>query len=169
MDHSLMIDLSAIVMADGAVLNINKTFPANAFSEFDSSIDFASDIAVTGTISNLANILFLNATISFSANLLCDRCLTPFTKEFHIKVEERLAKPDSSEEEGDYIEYTNDKLLLSETIYQYIFLEVSEKQLCSDDCKGLCTRCGADLNTQPCSCDTREIDPRLLKLKDFLK
>jgi uncharacterized protein len=169
LDNNLLIDLTKIVKADGAVLDINKTFPAKEFYELDRSIDFASDVLLVGTITNMANILFLNATISVSVHLLCDRCLAPTTKTFHIKMEERLAKPNSLEEDDDYIAYTNDKVLLLESIYQYIFLEISEKQLCADDCKGLCTICGADLNQEPCNCETEEIDPRLLKLKDFLK
>ncbi|MBR2724398.1 MAG: DUF177 domain-containing protein, partial [Ruminococcus sp.] len=42
------------------------------------------------------------------------------------------------------------------------------KFLCKDDCKGLCFKCGADLNTSACSCDTRVIDPRLEALRQLL-
>lgn len=166
---NLFINLSKIVKSEGEVLDINKVFPKNAFYDFDSSIDFASDISLIGTITNMSSSLFLDATISFSANLLCDRCLSPITKKFDIKLQENLAKENSLSEDDDYIPYSNDKVLLLEVIYQAIFVEISQKQLCFDACKGLCSICGADLNEAPCNCDSEEIDPRLLKLKDFLK
>jgi uncharacterized protein len=167
---NLFIDLSKIVKSDGAVLDIDRIFPAKAFDELDSCINFASDVLLVVSITNISNnTLFINANISFSVNLLCDRCLAPMTKQFNIRLEDNLAKENSLLEEGDYIVYHNDKVLLLDAIYQAIFVEISEKQLCSIHCKGLCTVCGADLNVAPCNCQTEEIDPRLLKLKDFFK
>jgi uncharacterized protein len=48
-------------------------------------------------------------------------------------------------------------------------LSIPLKVLCKDDCKGLCPRCGINLNDTSCSCDTTDTDPRwapLSKLKD---
>ena len=47
-------------------------------------------------------------------------------------------------------------------------LEMDMQTLCSEDCKGLCARCGADLNLGPCSCK-KEIDPRLAALAKLLE
>ena len=44
---------------------------------------------------------------------------------------------------------------------------MDSKLLCSEDCQGLCPRCGADLNEGPCQCKP-EIDPRLAVLQQFL-
>ena len=41
------------------------------------------------------------------------------------------------------------------------------KNLCSDDCKGLCFKCGVDLNVEPCRCKP-EVDPRLAALAQLL-
>ena len=43
------------------------------------------------------------------------------------------------------------------------------KRLCDENCKGLCERCGANLNKAPCSCVTEKIDPRLAVLKQLLQ
>jgi len=40
--------------------------------------------------------------------------------------------------------------------------------LCDEDCKGLCPKCGQDLNQGQCGCVTKEIDPRLAVLQKFL-
>ena len=47
-------------------------------------------------------------------------------------------------------------------------LDMDAKFLCSEDCKGLCPRCGADLNLGPCGCG-KETDPRLAALAALLE
>ena len=47
-------------------------------------------------------------------------------------------------------------------------LEMDIQTLCSEDCKGLCSRCGADLNLGPCSCK-KDVDPRLAALAKLLE
>ena len=47
-------------------------------------------------------------------------------------------------------------------------LEMDTKTLCPEDCKGLCPRCGADLNLGPCSCK-KDVDPRLAVLAKLLE
>ena len=41
------------------------------------------------------------------------------------------------------------------------------KILCKEDCKGICPKCGRDLNQGDCGCDTFEPDPRMAVLKDI--
>ena len=41
------------------------------------------------------------------------------------------------------------------------------KFLCSEDCKGLCPRCGKNLNLGPCGC-RKEPDPRFAVLEQLL-
>ena len=42
-----------------------------------------------------------------------------------------------------------------------LFVHIPMKVLCSDDCKGICNRCGANLNHGSCGCDVTELDPRM--------
>ena len=45
------------------------------------------------------------------------------------------------------------------------------KRLCKEDCKGLCVKCGSDLNEKQCECEDSEIDDRwkvLTELKNKL-
>jgi len=58
---------------------------------------------------------------------------------------------------------------LREAIREEVLLDLDRFVLCDPDCRGLCARCGADLNEETCSCDVEEVDPRwedLLKLKE---
>ena len=58
--------------------------------------------------------------------------------------------------------------LVDELMQEVFLLEMDMKNLCSEDCKGLCSGCGADLNREPCRCK-KEIDPRLAKLAQLLE
>lgn len=62
----------------------------------------------------------------------------------------------------DFIDISND-------VREYAMLAIPMKNLCKEDCKGLCPRCGKDLNTEQCSCETEKVDPRWLALKELLK
>ena len=74
-----------------------------------------------------------------------------------------------SEESGDdYIEAPDYKLDTDALLRDDILLELPSKFLCKESCKGLCPKCGKNLNEGPCNCNTNETDPRLAVLKQLL-
>jgi uncharacterized protein len=56
--------------------------------------------------------------------------------------------------------YLKDSLLLEDVLREQVLLSLPVRTLCKPDCKGLCPRCGANRNSQPCSCDVGPSDPR---------
>ena len=76
---------------------------------------------------------------------------------------------DDYEELEETVYYDDDLLDLEDYIYNEVISSLPMKTLCHKDCKGLCPKCGANLNTESCDCIQEEIDPRLEKLKDFFK
>ena len=68
----------------------------------------------------------------------------------------------------DYIETPDFTLELDDVVISDIFLSLPSKNLCRDDCKGLCQICGQNLNNGECSCDKRQTDPRLEILKQLI-
>jgi uncharacterized protein len=65
--------------------------------------------------------------------------------------------------------YSGEELNLLDLLTEQIELNLPMKPLCSDLCKGICLRCGADLNAGNCSCTVKDIDPRFEALKKLLK
>ena len=59
------------------------------------------------------------------------------------------------------------ELDLDEVVTTAFVLAMDTTNLCSEDCKGLCAKCGADLNLGPCGCRP-EVDPRLAALAQLL-
>ena len=72
-------------------------------------------------------------------------------------------------ESDDIVLYGRDGLLDADELMREVWLlNMDTKNLCSEDCKGLCPGCGADLNAGPCKC-RRQVDPRLAKLAQLLE
>ncbi|MFN3694656.1 MAG: YceD family protein, partial [Ignavibacterium sp.] len=63
-----------------------------------------------------------------------------------------------------YIKRETDKIDFDNDVREFAILAIPMKKLCKEDCKGLCPRCGADLNFEQCTCPKEEIDPRWEKL-----
>ena len=125
-------------------------------------------VTVEGRVRNMAGVLLLQATMVTTLSLTCDRCAQPFSKEKRVDFESMLAAELEDEENDDIILLDGDMQLdLEELLGDVFLLNMDTKNLCSQDCKGLCPGCGADLNREPCRCK-KEIDPRLSKLAQLL-
>ena len=66
-----------------------------------------------------------------------------------------LAAPDT---EIGY--YQEEGLVLEDVLREQVLLSLPARTLCRQDCKGLCPRCGRNLNTEPCTCEDTPSDPR---------
>jgi uncharacterized protein len=64
--------------------------------------------------------------------------------------------------------YSGEFIDLSPLICEEIILQMPIKVLCQEDCKGLCPRCGANLNSASCNCRSDVVDDRLAVLKNFI-
>ena len=71
------------------------------------------------------------------------------------------------EEDPDYYLLNGDELDIDDLLESVFILGMDPQILCRDDCKGLCPRCGADLNEGGCRCQA-ESDPRLAVLEQLL-
>ena len=126
--------------------------------EFSGRYPVSRPVVVTGEVRNTADVLELELTARTTLDAVCDRCGKAFAQVKEIPYSCMLAealKNDGKVDVGD----------LARTAF---ILGMDTKTLCSEDCKGLCPRCGADLNLGPCSCK-KEVDPRLAALAKLLE
>ena len=73
-----------------------------------------------------------------------------------------------NEEDDEILLLEDGKVDVGELAREAFILDMDTKTLCSEDCKGLCPRCGADLYLGPCSCK-KDVDPRLAVLAKLLE
>ena len=137
--------------------------------EWNGQRPFSHGVHIKGKVRNMAGAMLLNVRLSTVLSLLCDRCAQPFEKEKTVEYETLLAFELENGEDGDIALLDGDGMLeLDELMQEEFLLEMDTKNLCSEDCKGLCAGCGADLNREGCRCK-KEIDPRLAKLAQLLE
>lgn len=81
----------------------------------------------------------------------CDRCLASVSREITLPFDQTFYKDEASDEDS-YV-YYGSKLDVTKAVCDEIILSLPTGLLCKEDCKGLCPKCGADLNKQQCGCD----------------
>jgi uncharacterized protein len=104
----------------------------------------------------------------------CARCLKPVEGVFSLDLEKTVATKDmlsvSDEDElDDYVIIEDGFLDMDEPLREQIEMEFPVRFLCSDDCKGLCSKCGKNLNKGDCGCNKKEIDPRMAPFAKILE
>ena len=136
-------------------------------------VTFREPVSVRGEIVNNAGYIRLALTLSASYTAPCARCLADVAGDFSLAVERTVVTPheasDMDEREDDYVVTENGHLDADELLAELFELNFPSKILCREDCRGLCPRCGADLNVHNCGCSQSEPDPRLASLGALLE
>ncbi|MBQ1352125.1 MAG: DUF177 domain-containing protein [Oscillospiraceae bacterium] len=164
----MRLDLSSIINTPGGSLPFSCRLDLSHL-EFYGEHPICEPLFVEGVVRNRAGALMLTAHLESELHWICDRCAQPFIQKKAVSLEALLA---SSLEQEDQMEdniylLEGTTLPLAEIAETAFVLEMDTKHLCSDDCKGLCPRCGKNLNEGPCQCKS-EVDPRLAALAQLL-
>ncbi len=134
---------------------------------------FKSPVAVSGRIVNTAGYITMSLEMHSAYRVPCARCLTEVEGEFSLSVERVVVTPreaaDMDEREDDYV-VTEDGFLDADELLAELFeCNFPVKVLCREDCRGLCPRCGTDLNEGSCHCDEKPTDSRFAVLGPLLE
>lgn len=135
--------------------------------DFYGSRPLTGPVRAAGTVRNMAGALLLEGEAAAPMELACDRCLRPFSQVLRVPLTALLAEELEDEENGEILLLENGEVDLAEAFTTALILNMDSKHLCSEACKGLCARCGANLNEGPCRCKP-EVDPRLAALAQLL-
>jgi len=134
------------------------------------------DIEFEGSTERIAEKAHLRGRISTETEVECTRCLEPVTKSLEIGFDDVFVDP-ADEPVADEIAVTgadldesiaiDGKIDVAEVIREQIILALPEQTFCRADCKGLCPKCGENLNLIDYNCTESEIDPRWAALKNL--
>ena len=136
-------------------------------------VSFPSPMKVQGDITNTAG--YMRMTIDASVDYVaeCARCLSPVSGQFTLSLEKTVAPRNllsnlDEDKLDDYAIIEDGFLDMDEQLRAQLEMEFPIRFLCHDDCKGLCQKCGKNLNEGKCDCVTKEIDPRFAPLQKLL-
>lgn len=135
--------------------------------DFYGSSPIVRPVEIEGSVTNHAGALVLEGTARSVLELQCDRCGKTFSREHVVVLDNLVAQELEDEENDDILLLDGSELDLDNVAGTAFILAMDTKNLCSDDCKGLCAKCGADLNLGPCGCGP-DVDPRLAALAQLL-
>jgi uncharacterized protein len=121
--------------------------------------------------------LHVDGTVDAALRCRCARCASEFQRQVAARFNlSYLPQPrgirENEEMELKYEEmeigfYDGVRLDVDLMVMEQIELSLPMKFVCRDDCRGLCYRCGKDLNEGPCGCTQEVKDPRLSALLEF--
>jgi len=144
--------------------------PADRFPELremarNGECEFTSPIRVRLRAARIREIVEIEGIVQAAMRVTCGRCLMPFI--YPLEAEFALtytgdrpgmseaAEPEAKEmdaSEVGLIYFQGEEIDLTEGIQEQVILSFPLRPLCREDCKGLCVRCGADLNQARCRC-----------------
>lgn len=161
-------DLSSILKGSRQTLNVDLCFEQNELSN-DHGIRFLSPLNVKGIIRKRNDIIDMKVSIVSEIAVDCSRCLADVEIPVGFEAELRLMNEEEPTWDDDYdsFQIIGNELDVLELVYSEILQTLPLQPLCSDDCMGLCSGCGVDLNFEECKCEI-QTDSRFDILKELL-
>lgn len=132
-------------------------------------LEFRKPVAVRLEVQMVGEDVLVRGRIAGEAALECRRCLAEVVAEFDERVS-ALFRPDLEPAEAEAEEvYTyasrERELDLMPAVREHVVLAVPKYAVCDAACRGLCPRCGANLNIEECRCRVEEVDERWAALR----
>ena len=172
----MVLDLTRLLSGEVSKIDISFELDAGASEDITATLDgvsFTSPARVRGVVTDNAGYMRLCLEVSLDYLGECARCLREvrdtltFSFERTVVSEDTLtrdAEEDADEYSDEYAVLHDGKLDIDEQLCEMLILEFPTKLLCSEGCRGLCIKCGHDLNEGDCGCDRSYRDPRWDKL-----
>lgn len=166
----MSIDLSNLFSAGESVYSFEDEIADSNINMNLEGIEVLHPIRYKGEICKINREYIINIHTCYTFKGNCDRCLNPTSNDIESTLSAKLEeynKMQKEDEEDEIIYYDNDILDIEKYVLMEILSSLPMKNLCKEDCKGLCPQCGLDLNDESCDCIVENIDPRFEKLKEL--
>ena len=170
---TMIIDLASI---RGDVKSIDTQLDPSDIDVTDEPFSIENGVDVAGELLRTSLGVEFRGKVTADVSIDCSRCLTPVRRHLDIPFRTVFIEADRAESEADR-QLDEDQLDettaedgradLAELAREQILLAIPEQIFCSDDCQGICPKCGGNLNLIDCKCADVEIDPRWAALKDL--
>ncbi len=155
----MKITLRPIKDVVGTKTKIKTSFMLESMTMGKRDFFFPSPLFLDVEVLTEEDLLYVQGELILEIGFDCSRCLDEMTMNLRIPFMEEFSRD----------EVLEDTLDITQRVLENILLEIPQKPLCSEDCRGLCPRCGQDQNKGECSCQKESIDPRLAVLDEYFK
>lgn len=167
----MKVNVSKIKNFPGKVMDVKFKEHLPYLSIDRDEMKLLSPLDFSGKIENLGGRLLLTGNINVTVELLCSRCAENISLEVNAPFSEiftNLKTVAEEEQEEEISFFSGEEIDITSHVARAILLELPMKVLCHENCKGLCSECGVNLNQAKCQCTEEVIDPRFLVLKKLV-
>lgn len=167
-----ILDVSDLYRRPGASRQVDLDVPPDATLDLPLA-EVGDPVRVAVLLESLVDGILARGTVSTSATLSCARCLEPIAAEVSTEVVELFADPERADDDEVEVGYelrgggSHPQIDLDTLIRDALMEGIPMQPRCRADCRGLCPRCGADLNATTCDCTDEQIDDRWAALRDL--
>lgn len=164
----MQLGLSQIIDCPGASISFTGSMELHDL-RYGNSFPVTEPVIASGSVRNTAGVLVMKGTVHTTLHGVCDRCAADFVSEVSFPIDAVLAEQSECEDSEDewVFPLVGESVDLDDIIRTVFVLNMDSKLLCKPDCKGICCRCGKNLNDGPCACQ-KDPDPRFAALRQLL-
>lgn len=155
-------------------LELDYQEPAEAFGSLGDELTVTTPVHVTLLARKSSGGVIVKGNLRGTVTLACSRCLKTFSEDishdfyYNCLPEEAAEEGEElSMEDTDTYYYSGGEVDVAALVQEQVVLAVPMRPLCKEDCKGLCPKCGADLNQGDCGCQKAPVDIRLAALREL--
>lgn len=168
----MQIHLSDVTSCEGKTIQISTELEMETVSFQMGEFPVLKKEPVDLVITNTGNkVLELTGNTCVTVGIPCDRCLEQVKIDIPCHIERKLDMKLTDEERVNDLDESNYLTGMDLDVDRLVYLEVlicwPLKVLCKEDCKGICSRCGKNLNEGPCGCKEEPKDPRMAAISDI--
>ncbi len=164
----MLLDLTNLFDHEGSQIPFETDVDLHEM-QFGSGYPVQEPVHAVGRVTNTAGVYVLDGTVSTTLHCVCDRCTKAFERYVSYPMRAVLTRDKDTEDQEDFWVFPleNEQADLDDIVNTAFVLSMDSKFVCDESCKGLCPRCGANLNDGPCGCE-KEPDPRMAVLAQLL-
>lgn len=168
----MLLNLTDIFTSEGKSRSEDITIEMTAFKSRMGDFSIVEKTPLHLTLSNEGvNKVKVSGYAEITQLMYCDRCLKEVPVKMVLDFSRTVASPDVDDsevlDESDLGVMNGYQIDIEVLVYNELLMNQPEKVLCKPDCKGICKKCGKDLNEGECGCDTFVPDPRMAVLQDI--
>lgn len=168
----MLIDLSKLLLHEGKVDKLAVDIEMDSIDTGTGSYRIVDKEPVHLTLSNIGKkMILMEASINLALLMPCDRCLENVKTDFNLNITKEIDMKESDSDRQkrlDEMNFIESALLdMEKFVYNEMIIELPMKVLCNTDCRGICNKCGENLNLHTCDCESTELDPRMSKVLDL--
>jgi len=161
--RGIFLDVDGIDAQTGKTPSITR--PAAEIFQAVDELETLGELKAELLFSRYNGDVYVTGTARAAFRLECGRCLKDYDFTLSLDIKSAFISAEKAVGDDEVYTYENYEIDVSGFLREQFLLNLPLKQVCNEDCRGLCPGCGKNLNEGDCHCPKKDADSRLAVLK----